>query len=68
MSELEDLLRNESPELRTPVLSVVKRVETSYSAPLPKPEDFAKYESVQQGAANRILTMAEKQQEHRIAL
>ena len=67
LSELEELLRNESPELRTHVLRVVKRVETSYSGPLPKPEDFAKYESVQQGAANRILTMAEKQQEHRIA-
>lgn len=67
LSELEELLRNESPELRTHVLRVVRRVETSFSGPLPKPEDFAKYETVQQGAANRILSMAEKQQEHRIA-
>ena len=67
LSELEDLLRNESPELRTHILSVVKRVETSYSGPLPKPDDFAKYEAVQQGAADRILAMAEKQQAHRIS-
>lgn len=67
LSELEDLLRNESPELRTHILRVVKRVETSYSGPLPRPDDFAKYESVQQGAADRILSMAEKQQAHRIS-
>lgn len=66
LAELDKLLQNESPELRTHVLRVVRSVETSYSGPLPKPDDFAKYESVQKGAADRILTMAEKQQEHRI--
>lgn len=39
-----------------------------YSGPIPPPEALARYEEVQPGAADRILTMAEKQQEHRMAL
>ena len=35
------------------------------SGPLPPPEDYAKYDTVCPGSANRILTMAEKEQEHR---
>lgn len=39
-----------------------------YSGPIPKPEDLEKYEAIQQGFANRLLVMAEKEQEERIAL
>lgn len=39
-----------------------------YSGPIPPPEALARYEEIQPGAADRILTMAEKQQEHRMAL
>jgi uncharacterized membrane protein len=35
------------------------------SGPLPPPEDYAKYDTVCPGSANRILAMAEKEQEHR---
>lgn len=36
-----------------------------YSAPLPLASEFEHYEKVQPGAADRILTMAEKEQEAR---
>ena len=39
-----------------------------YSGPIPPPEALARYEEIQPGAADRILKMAEKQQEHRMAL
>lgn len=39
-----------------------------YSGPIPPPEALARYEEIQRGAADRILKMAEKQQEHRMAL
>lgn len=39
-----------------------------YSGPIPPPDALAQYEKIQPGAADRILKMAEKQQEHRMAL
>lgn len=39
-----------------------------YSGPIPSPESFEKYEKVLPGAADRILKMAERQQEHRMSL
>lgn len=39
----------------------------SRSGPLPDPEDYAAYEHVLPGSAERILAMAEKQAEHRQA-
>src|ERR1700687_4427800 len=41
------------------------RQETLFQGPLPRPEDFAAYERVLPGAADRILKMAEKQGDHR---
>lgn len=38
-----------------------------YSGPLPQPADFMQYESVLPGASDRILSMAEKEQDARIA-
>lgn len=38
---------------------------TMWGGPIPPPEHLAQYEAVVPGAANRILTMAEKQAEHR---
>ena len=40
-------------------------IEQTFTGPLPKPEDFAEYEQVMPGAANRILAMAEKEQQIR---
>lgn len=39
----------------------------AFSGPLPAPEDLARYEEVCPGAANRIITMAEGQNAHRIS-
>jgi uncharacterized membrane protein len=38
---------------------------SSYSGPLPQPEDLQKYEQACPGAADRIIVMAEKQAAHR---
>jgi uncharacterized membrane protein len=38
---------------------------TTYSGPIPHPDDLQKYEVVCPGAAERILRMAEQQSEHR---
>lgn len=38
---------------------------TAYSGPIPPPESLEKYEQVVPGSAERILAMAEKEQEHR---
>lgn len=38
---------------------------TAFSGPLPPPQVLAQYESILPGSANRILSMAEKQSEHR---
>ena len=42
--------------------------QTIYQGPLPKPDDFAAYERVLPGAADRILKMAEQQATHRQGL
>lgn len=40
-------------------------IETTFSGPLPSPEDLRKYNEVLPGAADRILTMAETEQQIR---
>jgi len=39
--------------------------EFAYSGPLPPATEFAQYERILNGAAERILTLAEKEAEHR---
>ena len=48
--------------------SIEVRAERSWSGALPRPEDFAKYAEIVPDAPERILRMAEKEQEHRISL
>ena len=43
----------------------VRHVETTFSGPLPTPKDFEKYNQVLPNAADRILAMAEKEQQIR---
>jgi uncharacterized membrane protein len=38
---------------------------SKYSGPLPRPEDLIRYNDAVPGAAERIITMAEKEMEHR---
>lgn len=46
-------------------LQVASSAETTFSGPLPRPEDFEKYNQIEPGAADRILSMAEKEQQIR---
>lgn len=46
--------------------SVMLKAERFWSGALPRPEDFAKYADVVSDAPERILKMAELEQEHRI--
>lgn len=41
---------------------------STYSGPLPAPEDFKAYKEVLADAPERIIAMAERQQKHRIDL
>ena len=43
----------------------VSRVETTFSGPLPSPENFKKYNEVLPDAAERIMSMAEREQQIR---
>jgi uncharacterized membrane protein len=42
-----------------------QEISVSYEGPLPRSREFAGYEQVLPGAADRILAMAEKESEHR---
>ena len=42
--------------------------QESYEGPIPHPRIIREYERILPGSADRILSMAEKQQEHRMAL
>lgn len=53
-----------NPEQQERVIMTVQRQE-AYMGPIPRPEDFEKYERILPGAADRILSMAEKQALHR---
>ena len=70
MSEIEKVDSTDHSE--TPqdgdVLAEVHRmqIEASWSGPLPPPSALQSYEDVLSGSADRILTMAEKQTDHRI--
>lgn len=50
------------------VTTTVSRQVTAHSGPLPAPETLEGYEEVLPGAAERILRMAEKQQDGRLDL
>lgn len=56
---------NDSDERRE---IIAREFSLTKSGPLPDPEDFKKYEEVLPGSANRIMEMAEKNQQHRINL
>lgn len=43
-------------------------IEKSHSGPIPDPETLIKYDSVIPDGANRIMKMAEKQQDHRMTI
>ena len=50
------------------VRAVFQMMQRHHSGPLPPAEEFEKYENVCPGAADRILSMAEKSLEHRLSM
>lgn len=58
-----DSQADESPE---PQLTYQQQIELTAAGPLPMPSSFGGYEKVLPGAAERILRMAEKEQDHRL--
>lgn len=50
------------------VEQIIERKITAHQGPLPQWEDLKKYGQIIPNGADRIMTMAEKQQEHRMAL
>jgi len=58
------VIEKEHKEFRTEILEI-KTFLRRFSGPLPPPNAFAKYDQILEGSANRILTMAEKEQENR---
>ena len=64
VDETKEILKNEAVIERI-ALKVVKREITEFSGPIPPPEIIEKYEKISSGAADRIITMAEKQSQHR---
>ncbi len=62
--ELIDAINNLRPEQRSVIIQAMRR--ESFSGPIPHPEILQKYEEVQHGFAERIVSMAEHQLDHRI--
>lgn len=54
--------------IKSQVLVMIQRRQEYYEGPLPHPQLFREYEDILPGAADRIITMAERQQEHRMQL
>ena len=63
---VDSVLRDLPKEKRDVIYSAFYAIERSYSGPLPPPDDFANYERTLPGSMDRILTMTEKQVDHRI--
>ena len=57
------------PSLKDNKTTQVSMISATYSAgPIPAASELAKYETILPGSADRIITMAEKQSEHRHAI
>ena len=63
---LEKIEKIEDPQEKIKALKALVIRSYKYSGPIPDPSHFQGYENVLPGAANRILTMAEKQQDNSI--
>lgn len=66
VAELERALQDTPPEKRESVIGAMIALErSSYSGPLPAPEDLKAYKEVMADAPEKIMEMAIRQQEHR---
>lgn len=65
--EVSDALNKINPEQRKVLVHFIRETKMSaFKGPIPPPEVLQGYENVQQGFGDRILRMAERQQDHRI--
>lgn len=63
--EIRDAINSLRPEQRKLVLQAIR--QESFSGPIPHPELLQKYDEVKPGFAERIVSMAERQLDHRIS-
>lgn len=68
VDNIDKVLEELPKDKRDVICSAFCAIERSYSGPLPPPEAFAKYEQNLPGSMDRILTLTEKQVDHRIEL
>ena len=68
VDNIDKVLEELPKDKRDVIYSAFCAIERSYSGPLPPPEAFAKYEQNLPGSMDRILTLTEKQVDHRIEL
>ena len=68
ITDINEVLETLEPEQRSKIVSAFMALETEHSfrGPLPAPEDFKAYGDVIPDAPERILSMMERQVEHRI--
>ena len=68
ITDINEVLETLKPEQRSKIVSAFMALETEHSfrGPLPAPEDFKAYGDVVPDAPERILSMMERQVEHRI--
>ena len=50
------------------IFGIEQRIIKTHSGPIPCPDDLAQYNNIIPNGAERIMMMAEKQQEHRISI
>lgn len=64
---LEKIISELPKEDKDKVVAAIYAYERkSWSGPLPSPEDFEKYEKVMPGSMDRVLTLMERQADHRM--
>lgn len=64
----EDFLKGIPKGKQQQLIGVFKQTLKRHSGPIPSPETIAQYDQIIPNGADRIMTMAEKQQSHRIEL
>lgn len=64
--DVDKVLASIDPDKRKVIVSAMVEMRQTFSGPLPRPADFKAYKEVLSNAPERILLMAEKQQQHRI--
>jgi len=65
-NKLDEVLKELPEDKRNVVISAFYAVARSYCSPLPSPDDFERYEKVVPHSMDRVLTLTEKQVDHRI--